>query len=65
MNEQMDHPERSSLKLYLQEIGRTPLLKPEQEVQLSVDQHFKVYHLKREIDGERVNGKDSTVSFLC
>jgi len=33
--EPMDHSERSSLKLYLQEIGRTPLLKPEQEVQLA------------------------------
>jgi RNA polymerase primary sigma factor len=33
--EPMEHSERSSLKLYLQEIGRTPLLKPEQEVQLA------------------------------
>jgi RNA polymerase primary sigma factor len=33
--EPLDHTERSSLKLYLQEIGRTPLLKPEQEVQLA------------------------------
>jgi len=33
--EPMDHSERSSLKVYLQEIGRTPLLKPEQEVQLA------------------------------
>lgn len=33
--EPLDTPERSSLKLYLQEIGRTPLLKPEQEVELA------------------------------
>jgi RNA polymerase primary sigma factor len=33
--EPLDSPERSSLKLYLQEIGRTPLLKPEQEVELA------------------------------
>lgn len=33
--EPLDTPERSSLKLYLQEIGRTPLLRPEQEVELA------------------------------
>lgn len=33
--EPVDTPERSSLKLYLQEIGRTPLLRPEQEVELA------------------------------
>lgn len=33
--EPIDSSERSSLKLYLQEIGRTPLLRPEQEVELA------------------------------
>jgi RNA polymerase primary sigma factor len=33
--EHLDTSERSSLKLYLQEIGRTPLLRPEQEVELA------------------------------
>lgn len=33
--EPLDSSERSSLKLYLQEIGRTPLLRPEQEVELA------------------------------
>lgn len=33
--EALDSSERSSLKLYLQEIGRTPLLRPEQEVELA------------------------------
>jgi RNA polymerase primary sigma factor len=35
INKPVNHSERSSLKLYLEEIGRTLLLKPEQEVQLA------------------------------
>jgi len=34
-HEQTEPSERSSLRIYLQEIGRTPLLKPAQEVQLA------------------------------